>query len=73
MTKPEIKKYYPGQNNWDNRAHVAQARDLSSMHVPMFGLRACLNFLARVSRRHVLWEIMSVSTDIEIYALLSGP
>ena len=40
--------YYPGQKNWDNRVHVAQARDLSSMHVPMFGLRACLNFLARV-------------------------
>ena len=40
--------YYPGQKNWDSRAHVVQARDLSSMHAPMFGLRACLNFLARV-------------------------
>ena len=30
--------------NWDNRAHVAQACDLSSMHASMFGLRACLNF-----------------------------
>ena len=29
--------------------HVTQACDLSSMHAPMFGLRACLNFfLARV-------------------------
>ena len=32
------------KKNWDNRAHVAQARDLSSMHAPMFGLRGCLNF-----------------------------
>ena len=34
-----------------NRAHVAQARNLSGMHTPMFGLqlRGCLNFfLARV-------------------------
>ena len=29
-------------------AHVAQARNLSSMHAPMFGLRGCLNFLARI-------------------------
>ena len=35
------------KKNWDNRAHVAQARDLSSMHVPMFGLRACLNFFGQ--------------------------
>ena len=41
--------YYPGQKNWDNRAHVAQARDLSSMHAPMFGLRACLNFFGQGS------------------------
>ena len=47
---------YPGQKNWDNRAHVAQARDhdlyMSSMHAPMFGLRhtqlrACLNFFGQ--------------------------
>ena len=30
------------KKNWDNRTHVAQARDLSSMHAPMFGL-ACLS------------------------------
>ena len=41
--------YYPGQKNWDNRAHVAQARDLSSMHAPMFGLRGCLNFFGQGS------------------------
>ena len=41
--------YYPGQKNWDSRAHVAQARDLSSMHAPMFGLRACLNFFGQGS------------------------
>ena len=41
--------YYPGQKNWDNRAHVAQARDLSSMHAPMFGLHACLNFFGQGS------------------------
>ena len=39
--------YYPGQKNWDSRAHVAQARDLSSMYAPMFGLRACLNFFGQ--------------------------
>ena len=27
-----------------NRPHVAQARNLSSMHAPMLGLRGCLNF-----------------------------
>ena len=27
-----------------NRAHMAQARNLSSKHVPMFCLRGCLNF-----------------------------
>ena len=43
--------YYPGQKNWDNRAHVAQARDLSSMHAPMFGLRACLNFFGQGSTK----------------------
>ena len=42
--------YYPGQKNWDNRAHVAQARDLSSMHAPMFGFRACFNFFGQGSR-----------------------
>ena len=41
--------YYPGQKNWDNGAHVAQARDLSSMHAPMFGLRACFNFFGQGS------------------------
>ena len=28
---------------------MAQARDLSSMHAPMFGLRACLNFFGQGS------------------------
>ena len=37
------------KKNWDNRTHVAQARDLSSMHAPMFGLRACLNFFGQGS------------------------
>ena len=35
------------------RMHVAQARDLSSMHAPiwpMFGLRACLNFFGQGRR-----------------------
>ena len=40
---PRSRTSYPGHKNWDNRAHVAQARDLSSMHAPMFGLRGCLN------------------------------
>ena len=45
-------QYYPGQKKkWDNRAHMAQARDLSSMHAPMFGLRACLNFFGQGSRK----------------------
>ena len=43
-------KYYPGQKNWNSRAHVTQARDLSSMHAPMFGLRACFNFFGQGSR-----------------------
>ena len=38
------------KKNWDKRAHVTQARDLSSMHAPMFGLRACLNFFGQGSR-----------------------
>ena len=46
--------YYPGQKNRVNRAHVAQARDLSSMHVPMFGLCACLIFFGQGSRWSVL-------------------
>ena len=29
---------------------MTQARDLSSMHAPMFGLRACLNFFGQGSR-----------------------
>ena len=41
--------YYPGQKNWNNRAHVAQARDLLSMHAPLFGLRACFNFFGQGS------------------------
>ena len=41
--------YYPGQKNWDNHVHVAQASDLSSMHTPMIGLRACLNFFGQGS------------------------
>ena len=41
--------YYPGQKNWDKRAHMAQVRDLSSMHAPMFGLCACLNFFGQGS------------------------
>ena len=46
-----LRTYYPGQKNWDNRAHMAQARDLSSMHAPMFGLRACLIFFGQGSSR----------------------
>ena len=42
-------KVLPWPKNWDNRAHVAQARDLSSMHASMFGLRACLNFFGQGS------------------------
>ena len=42
--------YYPGQKNWDNRAHVAQARDLSSMHRLCLALRGCLNFFGQGSR-----------------------
>ena len=42
LTAPPVKRcisvvwalYYPGQKNWDNRVHVAQAHDLSSMHSP---------------------------------------
>ena len=37
------------RKNWDGRTHVAQARDLSSMHAPMFGLRGCLNFFGQGS------------------------
>ena len=33
----------------ETAAHVAQARDLSSMHAPMFGLRACFNFFGQGS------------------------
>ena len=40
------------KKNWDNHAHVAQARDLSSMHAPMFGLRACFNFFGQCSSSH---------------------
>ena len=29
---------------------MAQARDLSSMHAPMFGLGGCLNFFGQGSR-----------------------
>ena len=42
--------YYPGQKNCDSRAHVAQARDLSSMHAPMFGLCGCLNVFGQGSK-----------------------
>ena len=43
--------YCPGQKKWDNRAHVAQARDLSSLLAPMFGLRACLNVFGHGSTK----------------------
>ena len=41
------------KKKWDNRAHVAQARDLSSMHAPMFGLRGCFNFYGQGSGREL--------------------
>ena len=47
LRSSKLEIYYPGQKNGDNRAHVAQARDLSSMHAPMIGLRACLNFFGQ--------------------------
>ena len=46
-----VENYYPGQKNWNSRAHVTQARDLSSMHAPMFGLRACFNVFGQGSMR----------------------
>ena len=60
--------YYPGQKIWDNHAHVAQARDLSSMHAPMVGLRARLNFLARV-----VLSIYSLSKDNSFHPNASPP
>ena len=49
------------KKNWNSRAHVAQARDLSSMHAPMFGLRACFNFFGQGSR------CTCRSTQVKIY------
>ena len=56
------------KKNRDNRAHVTQARVLSSMHAPMFGLRACLNFFGQGSRFHDHAK-PPVSTSV-IWALL---
>ena len=53
--------YYPGHKNWDNRAHVVQARDLSSIHAPMFGLRGCLNFFSQGSR----WRDISIVSNLQ--------
>ena len=50
-TEAAMFEILPWPKKRDSRAHVAQALDLSSMHAPMFGLRACLNFLARVVYR----------------------
>ena len=59
--------YYPGQKNWDNHAH---ARDLSSMHAPMFGLRGCLNFFGQGSsytstyRKNASTESLAKNNDV---------
>ena len=36
---------------------MAQARDLSSMHAPMFDLRACLKFFGQVSKKEIVREV----------------
>ena len=56
--------YYPGQKNWDNSAHVAQARDLSSTHAPMIGLRACLNFFGQGSTCHTYGRILTAASQL---------
>ena len=46
-------KLLPWPKKLRNCLHVAQARDLSSMHAPMFGLRGCLNFFGKGSNNYV--------------------
>ena len=41
----------------DNRVHVAEVRDLLSMHAPMFGVRACLNFFGQGSTFVCLFQV----------------
>ena len=68
--------YYPGQKNWHNRAHATQARDLSSMHAPMFGLSGCLNFFGQGSSTWLccglkLWSDLQSFNDIAKYSLFT--
>ena len=53
-------EYYPGQKKIETAVpRIAQACDLSSMHVPMFGPRACLNFFGQGS----ITKVMSVKVE----------
>ena len=45
---------------------MAQARDLSSMHAPMFGLRACLNFFGQGSRICIFPSEMELSSHFSL-------
>ena len=63
FVNPNCCYYYPGQKNWDNLAHVAQARDLSSMHAPMFGLRGCLNFFGQGSSNNAVHHEWKTNAD----------